>query len=167
MMSKIVYPLKQVIDVKQKRVDEAEKVVRERQLALEKEKEKLAQREAERDKVKKHHRDKLNQLRETIDEGTTSPKIIQMKAYIKVVDEKLVIEEKKVKDQQEQVNLAQKNLDQAKEELRIKRQEVDKLLSHKKDWEKEMRKELEIIEGREQDELGSIIYVSNQRRNSS
>ncbi|CUI15973.1 conserved hypothetical protein [Candidatus Protochlamydia naegleriophila] len=166
-MSKIVYPLKQVIDVKQKRVDEAEKVVRERQLALEKEKEKLAQREAERDKVKKHHRDKLNQLRETIDEGTTSPKIIQMKAYIKVVDEKLVIEEKKVKDQQEQVNLAQKNLDQAKEELRIKRQEVDKLLSHKKDWEKEMRKELEIIEGREQDELGSIIYVSNQRRNSS
>lgn len=167
MMSKIVYPLKQVIDVKQKRVDEAEKVVREKQLALEKEKEKLAQREAERDKVKKHHKDKLDQLRETIDEGTTSPKIIQMKAYIKVVDEKLVIEEKKVKDQQEQVNLAQKNLDQAKEELRIKRQEVDKLLSHKKDWEKEMRKELEIIEGREQDELGSIIYVSNHRRNSS
>ncbi|MBS4164103.1 Uncharacterized protein PRO82_001419 [Candidatus Protochlamydia amoebophila] len=165
-MSKIVYPLKQVIEVKQRRVEEAEKNVKQKQLALEKEKEKLAEREAERNKVKSHKQDKLNQLREQLDQGTTSPKVIQIKAYIKVVEEKLAIEEKKVKDQAEQVKIAQKNLDQAKEELRIKRQEVDKLLSHKKDWEKEMRKELEIVEGREQDELGSIIFVSNQRRNS-
>ncbi|WP_068467267.1 YscO family type III secretion system apparatus protein [Candidatus Protochlamydia phocaeensis] len=164
-MNNVVYPLKQVIDVKQRRVDEAEKVVREKQQILEGEKQKLAEREAERDKVKKHYQDKLKQLRDTIDQGTTSPKIQQMKVYIKVVDEKLKVEEKKVKDQQEQVDLAQKNLDKAKEDLRIKRQEVDKLLNHKKDWEKEMRKELEIIEGREQDELGSIIYVSNHHRN--
>jgi flagellar biosynthesis chaperone FliJ len=166
-MGNIVYPLKQVIEVKQRRVEDAEKVVREKQAALEKEKEKLAQREAERDKIKKHYQDKLKQLRDILDAGTTSPKILQMKVYIKVVDEKLKIEEKKVKEQQEQVKVAQKNLDQAKEDLRIKRQEVDKLLSHKKDWEKEMRKEQEIIEGRDQDELGSIIYVSHRRRSGS
>lgn len=160
----IVYPLKQVIEVKQRRVTEAEKVVLEKKQALEKEQEKLAQREAERDKVKTHKVDKLKQLRNTLDEGTTSPKIQQMKAYLKVVDEKLKIEEKKVKDQQEQVKIAEKNLEQAQEELRKKRQEVDKLLTHKKDWEKETRKELEIIEGREQDELGSIIYVSHHHK---
>ncbi len=166
-MSKIVYPLLQIIEVKQRRVEEAEKVVREKKLALEKEQKKLEEVQAARDKVKKHQQDKLTQLRETLDHGSTSPKIQQMKVYLKVVDEKLKVEEKKVKDQEEQVSIAEKNLEQARENLRLKRQEVDKLLTHKKDWEKEMRKELEIIEAREQDELGSIIHGIHQRRNSS
>ena len=160
---RIIYPLAQIIEVKQKRVEDAEKLVKEKQLALDKEKEKLAQREAERDKVKKHQQEKLQQLRDAMDHETTSPKIQQIKSYLKVVDEKLKIEEKKVKDQQGQVNIATTNLEKARENLRIKRQEVDKLLLHKKDWEKEMRKELEIIEGREQDELGSIIYISQKK----
>ena len=163
-MSKIVYPLKQVIEVKQRRVEDAEKVVKEKKLALEKEQQKLAEREADRNKVKKHQQEKLTQLRETMDHETTSPKIQQMKVYLKIVDEKLKVEEKKVKDQKEQVTIAEKNLHQAKEDLRLKRHEVDKLLIHQKDWEKEMRKEQEIKEGREQDELGSTIYTSQHRR---
>lgn len=163
-MDKPVYPLKQIIEVKQKRVEDAEKVVKEKRVALEKEQQKLAEREAERDKVKAHQMDKLKQLRDTMDQGTTSPKIQQMKVYLKVVDEKLKAEEKRVKDQKEQVAIAEKNLEQAKLELQRKRQEVDKLLTHQKDWEKEKRKELEIIEGREQDELGSLIYTVQQRK---
>lgn len=163
-MAKIVYPLKQVLEVKQKRVEDAEKVVLEKKLILEREQEKLVQREAERDKVKQHLKDKFTQMRETLDAGTTSPKIQQMKAYIKVVQEKLVVEEKKVTDQKEQVKQAEKNLDLAREELKRKRQEVDKLITHRKDWEKEMRKEQEIIEGREQDEIGTITYAIHKRR---
>ncbi len=163
-MAAIEYPLKQVIEVKQRRVEDAEKVVRERQLALEKEELKLKEREAERDKVKNHKKDKLTQLRDTLDHEMSSPKVQQMKAYLKVVEEKLRVEEKKVKDQLAQVTLAQKNLDQAREDLRIKRLEVDKLVSHKKDWEKEMKKEQEIIEGREEDELGTVIFVSRNRK---
>lgn len=163
-MSKIVYPLKQIIEVKQKRVEDAEKVVIEKKIALEKEQQKLADREAERDKVKEHKDDKLKQLRDAMDNPSTSPKIQQMKVYLKLVDEKLKVEEKKVKDQKEQVALAEKNLDQAKQDLHRKRQEVDKLLTHKKDWEKEMKRELEIMEGREQDELGSIIHTTQHRK---
>ena len=162
-MGKIEYPLQQVLEVKQKRVEDAEKVVQEKKLALEKEEKKLAEREAERNKVKEHKVDKLRQLRETLDQASSSPKIQQMKVYLKLVDEKLVIEEKKVKDQKDQVAIAQKNLDQAKEELQRKRQEVDKLKSHQKDWEKEMLKEIAIKEGREEDELGSIIHSIHQR----
>jgi len=99
-----------------------------------------------------------------MDQATTSPKIQQMKIYLKVVEEKLKIEEKKVKDQQEQVNAAQKKVDEAKLDLQRKRQEVDKLLTHQKDWEKERRKELAVIEGREQDELGSMIHTARQRK---
>lgn len=163
MNQQIVYPLKQVIDVKQRRVDDAEKVVKEKLLALTQEQKKLAEREAERDKVKDHRKDKLQQLRDTLDKGCNTTEVQQMKVYLKLVDEKLKVEEKKVQDQKELVKVAEKNLEAAKVDLQRKRQEVDKLLLHKKDWEKEKRKELDIIEGREQDELGSIIHSAQHR----
>lgn len=158
------YPLEQIIKVKQNRVEAQEKVVKSKEEALEKERQKLKEREEDRDKAKQHERDKLTQLRNEMDHGTTSDKIQQMKAYLKVAKEKLEIEEKKVRDQADQVEVAKKALLAAQEELRIKRQEVDKLQIHKKDWLKEMRKELEIIEAREQDELGSTSFLSNKRK---
>lgn len=167
-MSNIVYPLKQILEIKERRVEEAEKVLKEKRDLLAKEEEKLRQTEAARDKVLHHQQDKLKQLRDELDHTTTSPKIQQMKAYLKVVEEKLQVEEKKVKNQKEQVNIAQKNVDEAKLDLDRKRLEVEKFTSHQKDWEKEMRKELEIIEGREQDELGNTIFLGKiqMRRNS-
>lgn len=161
-MTAMTYPLIQVIEVKKKRVEDQEKVVKAKKQALESEQEKLKQREADRDKAKQHNIDKLTQLRDELDQGTTSDKIQQMKAYLKVTQEKVKIEEKKVKEQKDQVDLAEKALQVALNDLKIKRQDVDKLTTHKKDWEKEMRKELDIIEGREQDELGNTIYASNQ-----
>lgn len=161
---KPVYPLKQVIEVKKRRVEDAEKMVLAKKEALNKEEERLKEREADRDKVKKHYNDKMKQMREEMDHGTTSPKIQQMKVYSKVVEEKLKAEEKKVQDQKEQVKIAEKNLEAAKEELKRKRMEVDKLLTHKVDWEKEMRREEEIQEGREQDEIGSVMHLIHKRR---
>jgi flagellar biosynthesis chaperone FliJ len=159
----LIYPLKQVLEVKKKRVEEAEKVVKEKREALEKEQEKLKQREEERDKVKAHHQAKLTQLREELDRGTTTDKIQQMKAYIKVVKENLKNEEKKVKEQQEQVVLAEKNLQMAIHELVMKRLEVDKIELHKKDWFKEQNRELEIKEENEFNEQGSVIYSMKQK----
>ena len=157
------YPLKQVLEVKIKRVDDAERLVIEKRKALETEKEKLKQREADRDKTVKHHMDKLTQLRKCLDEGTTTDKIMQMKAYLKVAKERVKVEEKKVKDQKDQVDLAEKSLTVAQSDLRMRRQEVDKLESHRKDWLVELRKEEEIIEGREQDEIGTVIFSTRQR----
>ena len=163
----IEYPLKQVLEVKERRVQDQERIVQEKNQIVEKEKKILEQKEAERDKTKNHHQDKLQQMRQEMDQGTTSPKIQQMKAYLKVVKERLAVDEKKVKDQKQQVATAEKNLEIAKNELKIKRQEVDKLITHRKDWTKEMRKELEIIEGREQDEIGSIIFTSRHPHKKS
>ena len=158
------YPLKQIVEVKQKRVEEAERVVKQKQEALATEEKKLKEREEERDKVKTHKAAKLKQLRDCLDAGTTSPKIQQMKNYLKVVDEKLLIEEKKVADQKNNVTIAEKNLEMARTDLLLKRREVDKLMQHKQDWEKQMKREALITEGKEQDELGSMIYLSRHHR---
>lgn len=165
-MAKIVYPLAEVLTVKKRRVEAAEKVLREKIEALKKEEEILEQRKAERDKAKQHRQDKLTQLRDELDHGTTSDKVGQMKAYLKICDQKLAIEEKKVQEQQEQVKLAEKNVELAREELKRKQLEVDKLETHREDWEVAMRKELEIVEGREQDELGTVIFSIHQRETS-
>jgi hypothetical protein len=160
------YPLKEVLDVKHRRVDVAEAVVKEKKKLLEIEQQKLKEREAERDKVKDHLKAKLAQLREEIDAGTTSDKIERGRVYIKVVQEKLAVEEKKVLEQKKQVDLAEKNLEVARNQLKEREKERDKIIEHKKEWTKEALKEFQIMETRAEDELGSIMFLSKmvQRR---
>ena len=159
------YPLGEVLEVKIRRVEDAERVVKEKIAALEIEKEKLKQREAERDKVKSHYEDKLLQLRHEYDTWTTSTKIDQAKLYIKVVQERLRVEEKKVKDQQAQVETAEKNVELAKNQLRQRQKEQDKIELHKKEWIKDTLKELAILETREEDEVGSTMFLSKYMQN--
>lgn len=166
-MAKVVYPLLQVLEVKIKRVEDQERVVQEKKIILEKEQEKLKEREAERDKAKQHHASKLKQLRDELDHNTSTSTIMQMKAYLKVALEKVKVEEKKVKEQRDQVEIAEKALEEARDVLKLRRLEVDKLKTHQEDWERESQKELDIIEGREQDELGSTIYTTNLTRRKS
>ena len=154
------YPLEEVLDVKHHRVEVAEMVVKEKQRLLEVEQQKLREREAERDKVKSHLKDKVDQLRQLMDEGTTSDKILRSKVYIKVVHEKLAIEEKKVKEQKQQVDLAQKNVDIAKNQLKEREKERDKIITHKKEWTKEAKKEQQVLEIRAEDEIGSTMFLS-------
>lgn len=162
----ISYPLEQVLDIKKRRVQEAEKKVKEALEALEKEKEILKQKEQARDKILNHRNEKLAQLRaemDLIDATTTTAKIQQMKDYLKVVAKKLEEEEKKVEEQKKQVEAAEEAVKQAKEELRLKRLEVDKLNIHKKDWLQLMKEELRREEARELDEIGNVIYQLHQR----
>src|SRR6185295_4254521 len=94
------------------------------------------------------------------DHGTTSQKIDQNKLYLKVVQERLKVEEKKVKEQQAQVELAEKNLDVAKNQLKQRQKEEDKIITHQGEWEKITMKELEIEEVRQEDDLGSTMFLS-------
>lgn len=159
------YPLEEIIGVKERRVKEQEKVVRQKEQALQVEKDKLIEKEKARDAAEQHRVDKLVQLRAEMDQGdgTKTTTIQQMKSYLNVAKDKVAIEEKKVKEQQVQVEKAEKALQDAIEELKLKRKQVDKIRDHKKMWGREMRKEQEIIEGREQDELGSVTFLNHKR----
>lgn len=163
-MNKTKYPLEQVREVKLDRVDKAEKVVNEKKRALEIEEDKLKKVEAERDKVLNHHGEKLTQLREALDSGSTSPEILQMKAYLKVVKEQLAKEEQKVKKQQEQVVVAENNLKIAISDLKQKRLELEKIALHKEEWEKEAAKEMLKEEIKEEDEVGTLMHQAEKRK---
>ena len=130
---------------------------------MQKEEAKLLEVEKERDKVKSHRIAKLDQLRQKLDEGTTSDKIQQGKRYLKVVDEQLLQKEAKVKIQKKQVEAAQTQVEEARKDLFKKQQAVEKLIIHRKEWDKEMKAIVEHQENLESDELGSAMHLLRKR----
>lgn len=152
------YPLEQLVIIKKNRFDQAVKTLEQKKAILEKAYEKLYGLTQERDQVLTHKQSKLLQLREALDEGTTTDKIQQMRRYLTVVEEKLAEKEKKVVEQQKQVDLAQKQVDLATDELFQRKKDLEKLEIHKKEWEKEVQYWVEQKEAVEHDEQGAQAY---------
>ena len=163
-MSQPQYPLEQLTLIKQRKLEEAEKILKEKKQALDKEQEKLLEVEKDRDSVKSHWNDKLQQLRDELDQGTTSDKIQQMKVYMKEVDIKLKQKEGKVTEQQKRVAVAEQHVEEARKEMIKREQDVEKMRLHKKEWDKEMKVLAEQQEAIEMDETGSSMYSKRKSK---
>lgn len=162
-MNKIRYPLEQLALIKAKRLEESEKVLQEKKNLLNKEESKLQDVEKERDKVRYHKETKLQQLRDELDSDTTTLKIQQMKFYLKDVDEKLKQREAKVKEQKKQVDIAKQAVEVARKDMLQKQQDVEKIKIHRKEWEKEQKAHLELLESIDNDELGTTIHLKQKK----
>ena len=152
------YPLEQLAIIKQKKLEEAERILHEKKKILQKEEEKLDAVEKERNKVKEHRQAKLVQLRQKLDEGTSTDKIQQMKYYLKVVDEQLKVKETKVKEQKKIVDNARTQVENSRVDVIKKNQAVEKLRLHRVEWDKEMKAILEQKENIESDEIGAVLH---------
>jgi flagellar biosynthesis chaperone FliJ len=161
---KETYPLEQLAMIKKRRLEEAERVLKEKKLLLAKEQEKQKQLEEDRNTTFKHRAAKMKQLRDKLDEGTTSDKIEIMRDYIKVVDDELKQKEKKVQEQLKVVEAAEQAVEAARKDMIKKQHDVEKMKMHRKEWEKEMRV-LEIhAEGVETDDLGTAMHSTKKRK---
>ena len=149
------YPLKQLAEIKQKNLETAEINLRDKKRLLEQEQISLTKKEKERDVVKEHRTDKLQQLRDHMDEGAVPHKIEQMKQYLKLVDEKLIVKQQVVVEQKKKVKLAEEEVEKARKELIECQQDVEKMHLHRKEWDREMHLIEEQKEGVEMDEIGS------------
>lgn len=163
MNTPLSYPLEQLMTIKQNRFDQAVKTLAQKKEILEKAKEKLYLLTKERDEVLQHKTAKLTQMREALDEGTSTDKIQQMKVYLKVVETKLAEKQAKVVEQQKQVDLAQKQVDLATQEVFQRKKDLEKLEMHKLEWEKELRYWTEQKEAIEQDEQGSNTHTMRKK----
>lgn len=165
------YPLDQLVAIKQKRLEEAEKVLAEKKEILAKEEQKLVSLEKKRDEVKEHYKAKLEQFREKLDAGTATDKIQQMKQYLKLVAEDLRVEEQKVQAQTKVVSAAQHQVELAREDLFKKQKDVEKLKIHYKEWKHEEHRISERKEGVVNDEMGSAMHTikkaEKKRKNRS
>ena len=160
------YPLHQVVEIKQKRLEEAERLLKEKRALLEEEETKLRKCEEEFEKSKAHYDDKIAQLRDELDAGTTSDKIDQMKNYLHIVEDDLKLKKKKVKEQQQAVVKAEEAVEVARQDMLQKQRDIEKLSMHKEEWVKEVKYEERRQEANEQDEIGTIRHVRKKRDNS-
>jgi predicted nucleic acid-binding Zn-ribbon protein len=78
-----------------------------------------------------------------------------MRLYLKEVDEKLKLRETKVKEQKKVVDAAEKKVEDARQEMLKRQQDMEKMRLHRKEWEKEIKIILEQKEAIEMDETGS------------
>lgn len=161
------YPLEQIATIKVKRLEEAEKFLKQKKEALTQEIEKLDDAKKKLEKVKKHRDEKMTQFMKELDEGTTSDKIEVHDRYIKnVVNEELKVEKARVEAQKKAVKIAEQLVEEARKEYLKKNLEVEKMKLHRKEWEKETRMELDRVEIAENDELGSNIHsLKNRNKN--
>ncbi|PCI95651.1 type III secretion T3S chaperone [Candidatus Aerophobetes bacterium] len=157
------YPLEQLMLIKKRRLEEAEKKLKATKEQLKKEIEKLKSLEEEAQTVHDHKMDKLKQLDEKMLKGTTSDKIEIAEHYLEVVEEDLKKKKRKVKDQEKQVKIAEENVEIARKDMLKKQQDVEKLKIHEGDWTKEVKKEMRYQEAIEGDEIGSIKNLSLKR----
>lgn len=163
MNNPLVYPLEQLMVIKQNRFDQAVKILEQKKEILEKAKKKLYEVTQERDQVLQHKMAKMGQLRQALDEGTTSDKIQQSKLYLKTVEERLVEKERAVKAQQGQVDAAQKQVELATQEVFQRKKDLEKLQIHRQEWEKEVRYWTEQKEAVEHDEQGSATHLLRKK----
>lgn len=157
------YPLEQVVAIKKRRLEEAEKVLAEKKRLLQQEEEKLKEAEKKRDEVKNQRHISLTQLREKLDQGTTSDKIQQLKQYIKHVDELLKVEETKVAEQKKKVVAAEEQVESARKELFKKQKDMEKLSIHHGEWEREKKIDAEKKEDVVTDEIGNSMHVLRKK----
>ncbi len=153
------YPLEQLILIKKRRLEEAEKILSQKKILLSQEQEKLVSLEKKLEQVKDHYKAKLTQLREKLDEGAPIELIQQMKRYLESTAKDLKREEFKVEGQKKNVKLAEEQVRLAREVLFKKQKDVEKLNMHQTVWKKENRYLHERKEGIENDEMGSSKHV--------
>jgi hypothetical protein len=157
------YPLEEIDQIKKKRFEEAEKGLQEKKEYLAKEQKKLEQYMKDLELIKQHKIEKIRQMMDEMQKGTTSDQIMLKERYLKVVvEEKLKREHAKVFEQQKEVKKAQDEVEKARVLLEQRRQDVDKLRMHREDWEQEVRKELEAFDVKETDEIGTTIHTARK-----
>lgn len=161
------YPLEEVFYIKKRKLDEAEKVLKEKKEILAKEEQKMIPIRKEYEEAKEIRDAKLRQLRETLDQGSTSTKIAQMKQYLKIVDEKLKQKEVKLKEQQKLIDTAKKNVETARLDYIDKQKDVEKIHLHKGEWTKETEKERLHQEAQVEEEIGTAGFAKKRRQKKS
>ena len=157
------YPLVEVIRIKKRRLDDAEKVLREKKAILERELEKLAQIQKELDSAKEKFDRYLQKLRQAMDEGEPSSKIDQHKLHLKDLKELYLLCQKKLDNQKKVVKSAEDAVDLARQDYQQKEKELEKLNIHKAEWVQALKLEEARQEDIKMDEISTSAHARKKK----
>ncbi len=164
-MKKPKYPLEEIITIKGKRLEEAEKMLKHQKEILDEENKKLKECKKKLEDVKKRKIEKVKKHLDLLEKGTTSKEIAIHERYLKqVISEELQVEMKKVNNQEKIVKQSEENVVKARKEYLQKNQDVEKLNLHRKEWDREIEKQEILDESNEGEELNINIHSRKRRQ---
>lgn len=152
------YPLQQLLDIKEKRVEDAERELHLKKVALEKEEEKLRKCLEKEKQAQDTYDEQLEAFYTDFQQGTNSDKIKQRKDHLKGLLEKVKLEKEHTAKQEKVRDAAAEEKEEAKRILDERRIDLEKLTEHKKAWVRTDLEEKERLHIIEHDELGAMLH---------
>lgn len=164
-MKKKKYPLSQIVEIKKRRLEDAEIILKMKRSALEAAEKDLKEKRKKLNETQKLKLETIEKHFKKISEGTTSDVLKRHETYMKEVIEVKITEEKKAVDEQKKVvKEAERELEAARIDRLKKNQELEKIYMHKKEWTKEIQKEMVSEEAALGDELGTSMHARKSKK---
>jgi flagellar export protein FliJ len=162
-MSGPKYRLQLILDKRQKEKEDAEKALGEAQKALEEERKIEKQKELEVEQAKQRKEDSKKELNQKMLEGLLDiNKIRQGKDFIKSLDIEIEKAKERLVQQQQKVKLAENFLEQKRAELIEATTQFQAMEKHKEKWLEKIKKEAELAEQNEQEEIGNVLFLQRK-----
>ncbi len=160
------YPAEQILGLRQKAVEEAERLLRERRLATERERQKLAKLKEERLEIDRRKAAAQDEFQKRL--GQPGANIMMENERLVAYEKRCVVEaaakDAEIRQQDAEVKRAESREQDAKFELNQRIKELEAIKEHKKEWEKETRRELEEAEERKLEEIGEVMHTTRERK---
>lgn len=157
------YPLIEVIRLKKRRLDEAEKILRDKKQILAKEEEKLKVIQKELNEAKTKFDTYLQKLRDAMDQGEPSSKIDHHKLHLKDLKELFLMCQKKLDNQKKVVKSAEEAVETARLDYQLKEKECEKLTIHKTEWLQAMTLEQARADELKMDEMSTSAHARKKK----
>ncbi len=158
------YPLQQLMEIKLRRLEEAERELTKRKEELEEEEKKLEAAKKALQEVLDHKAEKMEQMRAEMDKGTTTDKIEQMKKYLDTVEDKRKVKDDAMKKQQLEVEKAETAVEEARQNVFRKQADVEKLKMHRKEWDAEQLYLEKQEDAKQTEETGTAMHVRKKKK---
>lgn len=163
-MSAQKYRLQPVLDKREKKKKDAEKILADARAEVERQKQILKQREEDIEKAIQKKDKYTADLRTKMDAGMETGKITAGKAYIEVLKQNIVTAQKKAEEQKKVVESAEQKVQVAVAGVAEATKEMKVIEKHKENWQDAERKEAEEKEDKEQEEVAQSMYQQRKRQ---
>lgn len=161
------YRLQPVLDKREKKKKDAEKVLADARAQLEKQNAILKQREEDVVKAVEKKDQYTKDLMAKMQAGMETGKITAGKMYIEVLKQNIVVAQKKVEDQKKVVQSCEQKVQAAVTQLTEATKEMKVIEKHKENWQEGVKREIEEKEDREQEEVAQTLYEQHRKQRSS
>lgn len=153
------YRLQPVLDIREKKEEEAKIALASSQTKLQQEMEKEKLLKEEQQTIQQAQQKVYQQMSNKLSQGSMKIQELQLYQNYKkgLINEELKVVEK-ITQQQQEIKKAQLNVNSARQKLIDACKERQIIEKHKENWLQKVKKEQEQKEQKEQDELGNVLY---------